>query len=157
MKKELVKVKAHLTSRLSSLNEQKKSASLNDEQKAKVDEAINSVTDALAELDAAEAEATNEQLMAIFAKASEAFAAAATASSEAVEAKLQAQITKMQAKIEKGIGAPKKVTAKLSLKTLKAATGSKDEYKPFSAGVDVTDWTPEAEVENVEISTRSSV
>jgi len=151
MKKELVKVKAHLTSRLNSLNEQKKSASLNDEQKAKVDEAINSVTDALAELDAAEAEATNEQLLAVFAKASEAFAASATASAEAVEAKLQAQISKMQAKIEKGVGAPKKVTARLSLKTLKAAAGSKDEFKSFSAGVDVTAFTPEAEIENVEI------
>ena len=151
MKKELVKVKAHLTSRLSSLQEQKKSASLNDDQKAKVDEAINSVTDALAELDAAETEATNEQLMAIFAKASEAFATAAAASTEAVEAKLQAQITKMQAKIEKGIGVAKKVVAKMSIKTLKAAAGAKDEFKPFSAGVDVTDWTPESEIDNVEI------
>lgn len=151
MKKELLKVKAHLTSRLSSLNEQKKSASLSDEQKVKVDEAIASVQDALGALEAAETEATNEELMAIFAKASEAFAAAASASAEAVEAKLQAQLSKLQSKIDKGIGAPQKVTAKMSLKTLKAAAGTKDEYKPFSAGVDVTAFTPEAEIENVEI------
>ena len=67
--KKLKTVKAFLEGRKVSLENQKKSASLTDEQKTKIDEALQSVMNSISELDAAEEEATNEQLIAIFTKA----------------------------------------------------------------------------------------
>ena len=150
--KKLKTVKAFLEGRKVSLENQKKSASLTDEQKTKIDEALQSVMNSISELDAAEEEATNEQLIAIFTKAVDALSSANEASLEANKSEVEAMINKVQASIKKIGNGGKKFTASLSLKTLRDSKEKSIEgYKPFSAGVDVTDWTPEAEIENVEV------
>ena len=152
MKKSMMKVRAFLDNKKTALTEQKKSASLSEEQKTKIDEAMQMVQDAINSLDAAEAEATNEQIVAAFTMALEALTASNDAAAQAMQKEVEAKLSKIQAKLEKGINPAKKFTAKMSLKALKASPERViDGYKPFSAGVDVTAWTPEAEIENVEI------
>jgi len=151
MKTSLLKVKAFLSTKVTALEAQKKSASLTDEQKTKIDEALKEVQDAITALDAAQEEATNEQLVAIFTKALEALSASTDAAAAAMKTEVEARLTKIQAKIEKGVGSKQKVTASLSLKKLKESRENDGGFKPFTAGVDVAAWTPEAEVENVEI------
>jgi hypothetical protein len=152
MKKSIMKVRAFLDSKKSALTEQKKSAALTDEQKGKIDEAMQMVQDAINALDAAEEEATNEQIVAAFTAAMEALTMSNDAAAQAMQKEVEAKLSKIQAKLEKGIAPVKKFVAKMSLKSLKASPEkSIDGFKPFSAGVDVTAWTPEAEIENVEI------
>ena len=151
MKKELLKVKAFLATKVTALEAQKKSASLTDDQKTKIDEALKEVQDAITALDAAEDEATNEQLVAIFTKALEALSTSTDAAAAAMKTEVEARLNKIQAKLEKGVGSKQKVTASLSLKKLKESRENDGGFKPFTAGIDVTDWTPEAEVDNVEI------
>jgi len=150
MRKDLEKVKSFLEARKAGIQEQKKSATLTDEQKMKLDEAMSGVQDAINSLDAAEEEATNEQLVAIFTKAIEAFGTSNEMAVQAIKTEVEAKLSKVMAKIEKGGSAPQKFKAKLSIKELKK-NGSKIDFVPFSAGVDVSDYTPEAEIENVEI------
>ena len=151
MKKELLKVKALLGSKLNALNEQKKSASLTDEQKTKIDTAVSEIQSALNDLDSAEMEATNEQLIAVFTKALEAISASSDMATASLQKEVEAKLAKIQSKLEKGMGGKQKVSASLSFKTLAAAKSGSDGFKPFTAGVDVTGWTPEAEIENVEV------
>lgn len=151
MKEQLKKVRAFLEGRKINLEEQKKSASLTEEQKMKVEEALQSVQNALNDLDAADVAATNEQLIAVFTKALEAMGAANDMQAQAMQAEVQAKLNKIQAKLEKSGGnKAEKFQAKLSTSLLKKA-GAKTDFVPFSAGVDVTAYTPESEVENVEI------
>lgn len=150
MKKHLEKVQAFLNNKKNALAEQKKSASLTDEQKMKIDEAMQSVQDAINELDAAETEATSEQLIAIFTKAMESLSASADVAVQAMKSEVEAKLSKVMAKLDKSQNKPEKFKAKLSIRNLKKA-GAKTDYVPFSAGVDVTDYTPEAEVDNIEI------
>ncbi len=151
MKKNLLKVKAFLESKKTALVEQKKSAALTDEQKSKIEEAMGAVQDAINALDAAEEEATNEQIIDIFAKAMESLSTSTDVAVQAIQAEVQAKLAKMQAKLEKGTVAPKKVVASMSLKKLRASTEASSEgFKPYTAGVDVSTWTPESEVERVE-------
>lgn len=150
MKENLKKVRAFLDGKKVTLEEQKKSAMLTDEQKSKIDEALSSVNDALMALDAADVEATNEQLVAIFTKALEVFNISADTQAQAMQKEVEAKLQKIQAKLDKGAGKNEKFKAKLSLSMLKKS-GAKNDFMPFSAGVDVSAYTPEAEVENVEI------
>lgn len=150
MRKDLEKVKAFLEARKANIQEQKKSAALTEEQKTKLDEAMSGVQDAINSLEAAEGEATNEQLVAIFTKAIEAFGTSNEMAVQAMKSEVEAKLSKVMAKIEKGGSTPQKFKAKLSLKELKK-NGAKTDFVPLSAGVDVTAWTPEAEVEMVEI------
>lgn len=150
MRKDLEKVKSFLEARKAGIQEQMKSASLTEEQKMKLDEAMSGVQDAINSLDAAEEEATNEQLVAIFTKAIEAFRTSNEMAVQAMKTEVEAKLSKVMAKIEKGGSAPQKFKAKLSIKELKK-NGSKIDFVPLSAGVDASAWTPEAEVEMVEI------
>lgn len=151
MKKELLKVKAFLGKKLEALNEQKKSASLTEEQKTKIDTAVSEIQSALDELDAADVEATNEQLIAVFTKALEAISSTSDMATASLQKEVEAKLAKIQSKLEKGMGGKQKVSASLSFKTLSGAKAGSDGFKPFTAGVDVTGWTPEAEIENVEV------
>ena len=151
MNKQFKKVKAFLEGKKTALETQKKNASLTDDQKTKIDIALQEVQDAITALDSATEETTNEQLIEIFTKAMESLTASSDAAVEAMKSEVEASINKIQAKLEKA-NASKKFKASLSLKTLKASQANAiDGHKPFSAGVDVTAWTPEAEVEDIEV------
>lgn len=150
MKEQLKKVRAFLEGRKTNLDEQKKSASLTDEQKAKIESALQEVQNALNDLEAAEVAATNEQIVAVFTKALEAIGTASDMQAQALKTEVEAKLNKIQAKLEKGGSKTEKFKAKLSLSLLKKA-GAKTDFVPFSAGVDATAWTPDAEVEMVEI------
>lgn len=150
MKEQLKKVKSFLEGRITGLEEQKKSASLTDEQKAKIESALQDAQNALNDLEAAEVAATNEQIVAVFTKALEAMGTASDMQAQALKTEVEAKLNKIQAKLEKGGNKAEKFKAKLSLSLLKKA-GAKTDFVPLSAGVDVTAWTPEAEVEMVEI------
>jgi HK97 family phage major capsid protein len=128
-------------------------ASITPEQKQKLDEIMSEVTTMISELEAADDAATNEQLSTIFSKAVETLNSVAETSGQQMEANVQAMIAKLQAKIEIKAKSEKKFSAKLSLLKLKAnkEVQSLDGHKPYSAGVDVTAWTPESEIDNVEI------
>lgn len=150
MKEQLKKVKSFLEGRKTNLEEQKKSASLTDEQKGKIESALQEVQNALNDLEAAEVAATNEQIVAVFTKALEAMGTASDMQAQALKTEVEAKLNKIQAKLEKGGSKTEKFKAKLSLSLLKNA-GAKTDFVPFSAGVDVSAYTPEAEIENVEI------
>lgn len=150
MKEQLKKVKSFLEGRKTNLEGQRNSASLTDEQKAKIESALQEVQNAINDLEAAEVAATNEQIVAVFTKALEAMGTASDMQAQALKTEVEAKLNKIQAKLEKGGSKTEKFKAKLSLSLLKKA-GAKTDYVPFSAGVDVSAYTPEAEIENVEI------
>ena len=151
MKKQLTTVRNLLSAKITSLTEQKKSASLTDDQKSKIDSAMTEIQTALNELDSAEAEATTEQLVAVFSKAIESLSASSDVAVASLKSEMQAEFAKVQAKIGKSAGAPKKFKAHMSFSNLAKAEANKDGYKPFSAGVDVTAYTPDSEVDNVAV------
>jgi len=112
---------------------------------------LKEIEDAITALDAMEAEATMEQVLEVFAKAVEALQSTNDQATQEMQEKVEAKLIALQAKIEAGAGQKsKKFDASLSLKRLKASSGSNSEFKPYTAGVDVTAWTPEAEIENIE-------
>ena len=152
MNKHLVAFKAYLEKQKTAVAAKLAQASLTPEQKTKLDETMSAIQTQLDGLDAADAEATNDQLIAIFSKAVETLSTVTDNQMQQVQQDVQAKLMELQAKITVSENKGKKFSARLDHKRLKAATGfAKDEYKPYSAGVDVDSWTPEATIENVEI------
>jgi hypothetical protein len=153
MNKHLISVKTILDKKKAALTAKLAQASITPEQKTKLDEIMSEVTTMIAELEAADEAATNEQLAAIFSKAVETLNSVAETAGQQMEANVQAMIAKLQAKIEIKAKSEKKFSAKMSLLKLKANKDATvlDGHKPYSAGVDVTAWTPESEIDNVEI------
>jgi len=150
-KKLLMPVVNRLKAQVTKLESKKLSASITAEQKTKLDEAINEINAMISELEAAAEAATEEQLAAL-GKAFDVFMQGVSDQSTATEAGVQAMITKLQAQIQLQGKKGEKVSAKMSLKALKAnkETPTFEGYKPYMAGVDVTAWTPESEIDKVE-------
>lgn len=153
MNKHLITVKDILNKKKANVSKKLLQASITAEQKTALDEVMSQIDTAIQELDAADAEATAEQIASIFSKAVETLSSLADNSTEEVMANVTAMMAKLQAKIDAGQKSAKKFSAKMSLKALKAnkESGSESGFKPYSAGVDVTAWTPESEIDNVEI------
>ncbi len=151
MNKHLASVKKLLEKQKLNASTKLAQASITPEQKTRLDEVMAGIESALADIEAAEAEATIEQLTAVFSKASEALMAATESAIAEVQASMTAQLVKLQAQIGAGgNNLPKKFKANFSLKRALGAQKGKN-FVPFSAGVDVTAWTAESEVENVEV------
>ena len=149
-------LRANLVSQKTKVDEKLLQASLSAEQKTALEDVLAKVNENIKLIDEAEETASNEQLMAIFTQAIEAFKSAATAENVEVQASLkatQADMLKLQAKIDNGgAGAGKKFKASVDFKRLKESKNIvSDGFKPYSAGVDVTAYTPEAEIETVEV------
>lgn len=125
--------------------------SLTDEQKQKLNDTLTQVDEAITALETSETEATMEQILAIFAQAVEAIQASNDNAAAEMEAKINAELLKLQAKIVATEGRGKKFNANLRLKHLRNAPNTADGFKPYSAGVDVSAWTDEAEIENIEV------
>ena len=161
MNKHLLIVKANLDKRKAGITAALAQASIKPEDKTKLDAAMAEIEAGLKALDDADAEATNEEIMAVFTKAMESLMATQDVqmASDIQEAqaklavKFDAELQKLQAKIDAGTGSRKKFSAKLSLSRANKSTEAKDSenFRSFSAGVDVESWTPEAEIDNVEI------
>lgn len=150
MKKHLEAVKELLTKNKASV-ETKLQASITPEQKTKLDETLKGINDAIAALDAAAEQATTEQILAVFSKAVESLSATNDQNMQDMQASIISQMNVLQAKINQGGNRKKSFKASFDYKRWKESKQAEDSYKPFSAGVDVTDWTPEATVEDVEI------
>lgn len=153
MNKHLLVVKNILDQKKAALNAKKVQASLTAEQKTAIEETMKQIEEAIAALEAADAEATAEEISSIFAKAVETLSVITDKAVEEVKTEVEAKLQEMQAKIQVQEAQRKKVSAKMSLKKLKAnkETSTLDGYKPYLAGVDVSAWTPESEIDNVEI------
>ena len=145
MKKNLLIVKNLLDTRKASIEQKKQSASLTPEQKTKLDETLAQITEAITALEAADSEATIEEITGIFAKAVEALTASQEVATAEMQAKVEAKLNEIQSKIESRAKS-KKMSASLNLKKTRST-----EFVPFSAAVDMAAWTPEAEIEDVEI------
>lgn len=149
--KNLLKVKAMLDKQKAGIEQKKLSASLSHEQKTKLDETLAMINEAISELEAADTEATTEQITSIFSKVVESLQSANEQTNAENQAKVEAKIQSLQAKINLQ-NQNKKFRASLSLKRLKASNEATNEgFKHFSAGVDVEGYTPESEVDSVEI------
>lgn len=151
MNKHLLVVKNILDKKKTAAKAKLAQASLTPEQKTQLDEVVSQIDAAIAELDAAEGEATAEQLAAIFAKAVETLSAITDKSVEQIESAVAAKLQALQAKIEVQAKAKQKVSARLSFKKMREASKGEEGFKPYSAGVDVTAFTPEADIEDLEI------
>ena len=151
MNKNLLVVKNILDQKKAALTAKKVQASLTAEQKTAIEETMKQIEDAIAALDAADAEATAEEISSIFAKAVETLSAVTDKAVEEVKTEVEAKLQEMQAKIQTQAAQRKKVSARLSFKKMKAAAKGDEGYKPYSAGVDVDAFTPEADIENIEI------
>ncbi len=149
-KKLLMPVVNRLKAQVAKLETKKLSASITAEQKTKLDEAINEINAMISELEAAAEAATEEQLAAL-GKAFDVFMQGVADQSASTEAGVQAMITKLQAQIQSQGKKGEKVSARLSFKKMREASKGEEGFKPYSAGVDVTAFTPEAEIENLEI------
>lgn len=151
MNKHLKAVRDILGKKKAAVEAKRLSASLTAEQKTQLDGVMSQIETAISELDAATEAATSEQLSSIFSKVVETLSATNDMAVQQMGTEVEAAISKLQAKIEVSANARKKVSARLSFKTMKAAAKGDDGYKPYSAGVDVTAFTPEADIENLEI------
>ena len=155
MNKHLLIVKATLDKKKAGLTAKLAQASILPEDKTKLDAAMTEIDTAIKALEDASEDATMEQIAAVFSKAVEVLTATTdtTVSQDinAMQAKIEAKLTEMQAKISVGGNGAKKFSARLDHKLLKAAAKGEEGYKPYSAGVDVTAWTPEATIEDIEI------
>lgn len=147
MNKHLTAVKTILEKKKAAVAEKLKQASLTTEQKTALDEVMSQINEAISELEAAGEAATSDQLGSIFSKAVETLTAISDQSTAEIKTEVAAMMSKLQAKMEKTTKA-KKFSARMSLKKMRAPEGK---YIPYSAGVDVTAWTPEAEIEQVEV------
>lgn len=147
--KELTKVKGMLETRKDGLEAKRKSASLTDDQKAKLDATLAEVNAAIVSLDEADEQATVDQIISIFTMAVEQLSKSTDEAVADAKNEMQANITKLQAQIEK-TGKSKKFSAKLDFVRMREAKSGIDGYKPYSAGVDVSAWTPEAEIDTAE-------
>ena len=151
MNKHLVSIKAILEKKKAGITAKLAQAGITAEQKTRLNEVLNEINSQISELEAAAEDATAEQLAAIFSRAVETLTAASDQNVQQMQSDVQAMIDKLQAQINV-TKKSKKFIARLSFSVLKASTEKSNEnFKPFSAGVDVTAWTPEAEVDNVEI------
>lgn len=156
MNKHLIKVKALLDAKKTGIETKKLSASLSDDQKAKLDESLAKINEGIAALEAADEEATVAEIVGVFTQAIEALQSSTETMTASMKSEIlgetQKELEKLQAQIQAGGSKGKKFNAFLSLKVLKnSETKALDGYKPYSAGVDVTAWTPEAEIENVPV------
>lgn len=152
MNKHLTTAKNIIAKKLEAMGEKLK-ASITPENKTKVEEAMAELQSMLAEIEAADQEATLEQIAGIFAQAAEKLATASNATVAAevasMQASVQSKMLELQAKIESR-STKKKLSAQLDLR--KAKNTKNEGFQTFRAAtVDVDDYTPEAEVENVEI------
>jgi len=152
MNKHLVALKAYLTKRKTAVSAKLAQAALSPEQKTQLDTVMSQIDSAISELDAATEDATSDQLASIFSKAVETISAITDSSMQQMQSDVQSKLTALQAKITISESKGKKFSARLNHKVLKTAEGyAKDDYKPYSAGVDVTAWTPESTIEDIEI------
>jgi hypothetical protein len=150
MNKHLAVVKTILENKKKAATAKLAQASLSAEQKTQLENVMAQIDEAISALEAATAEATAEQIAEIFAKAVETLSAITDQSVAQVQNDVQAMINKLQAKIELNQRA-KKVSARLSFKKMREAAKGDEGFKPYSAGVDVTAFTPEAEIEDLEV------
>ena len=150
MNKHLLKVKAFLEKRQASIAEKLK-GSLTDEQKSKIDSVKAQIDEALASLEAATEDATIDQVVSVFAGAVEALTASNDMATQEMQAKMESKLIELQAKITSNASKMAKFKADLSLKKLKASTKNDKGWKEYTAGIDVDAWTPESEIDNVEI------
>lgn len=151
MNKHLLVVKNILDKKKAAVTSKLAQASLTAEQKTQLDEVMSQINEAISALDAADAEATVEEISSIFAKAVETLSAVTDQTVAQVQNDVQAMVNKLQAKIELQGEKRKKVSARLSFKKMREAAKGEEGFKPYSAGVDVTAFTPEAEIEDIEI------
>lgn len=151
MNKHLVAVKAILDKKKAAVSAKLAQAALSPEQKTQLDDVMSQIDAAIAELDAAAEDATADQIAAIFSKAVETLSAVTDQSVNAVQAEVAAKLQALQAKITGSENGKKKFSARLDLVRMKQAAKDSDGFRPYSAGVDVTAWTPEATIEDVEI------
>lgn len=155
MNKHLLIVKATLDKKKAGISARLAQASITPEDKTKLDAAMAEIETAIKALEDAAEDATIEQLAAIFSKAVEVLTATSDVQvaqdMQAMQAKIEERLTALQAKISIGGGAGKKFSARLDHKLLKAAAKDSEGYRPYSAGVDATAWTPESAIEDVEI------
>lgn len=156
MNKHLSIVKTTLDKKKAGISARLAQASITPEDKTKLDAAMAEIETAIKALEDSAEDATIEQITAIFSKAVETLSSVSDVQvaqeMEAMQAKIEAQLLKLQAKIEVGgHGAGKKFSARLDHKLLKAAAKDSEGYRPYSAGVDTTAWTPEATIEDIEI------
>ena len=124
--------------------------SISEEVKKSLETALAEIETGIADLEALETEATIEDVTAVFTKAMETLVNAGTATEAEVaslKASMEANLQKLQSQIVKS-AEKKKMSAKLQLAKIKKE--SKTDFVPFHAGVDLTLWTPEAEIDNVE-------
>lgn len=151
----LQQLRANLVAQKTKVDEKLLQASLSAEQKTALEDVLKKIEENVRLIDEAAEQATNEQLMAIFTQAIEAFKAASEQNMQEVQASLKAtnaEMLKLQAKIEGGGSSKKKFKASVDFKLLKSSDKIvSDGFKPYSAGVDVTAYTPEAEIETVEV------
>lgn len=153
MNKHLLAVKAILDKKKAAATAKLAQATLSPEQKTQLDDVMSQIDAAIAELDAAAEDATADQIAAIFSKAVETLSVATDQSVNAIQtevaAKLQAMTAKLESQNEKK---NKKFSAKLSMLRASKSDIKKDSdgFRPYSAGVDVEAWTPEAEIDSVE-------
>lgn len=151
MNKHLLVVKNILDKKKTAAKAKLAQASLTPEQKTKLEDVMSQIDEAISALDAATAEATAEEIASIFSKAVETLSVITDQTVSEVENNVQAMINKLQAKIELQAEKRKKVSAHLSFKRMKASAKGEEGYRPYSAGVDVAAFTPEADIENIEI------
>lgn len=150
MNKHLIAVKNILDKKKAGVSAKLLQAGITAEQKTKLDEVMNEINGQLSELEAAAEDATSEQLSAIFSNAMQKLSELNEQSMESAKAEVTAMVAKLQAQIIKG-GNKQKVSARLSFKKMREAAKGDEGFKPYSAGVDVAAFTPEAEIENLEI------
>ena len=151
MNKHLVALRAYLEKQKTAATAKLAQAALTAEQKTQLDAVMTQIQTAIDELDAASEDATNEQLTSIFSKAVETLSAVTDNQVEQMKSDVQAKLMELQAKIMATGEKKKKFSARLDHKTLKAAAKGEEGFKPYSAGVDVTAYTPEATIEDIEI------
>lgn len=152
MNKHLVALKAYLEKQKTAVTAKLAQANLSAEQKTQLDAVMAQIQSAIDELDAATEDATTDQILSIFSKAVETLSSTTDQQMQQMQSDVQAKLTALQAKITIAENSGKKFSARLDHARLKAATGyAKDEFKPYSAGVDVDAYTPEATIEDVEI------
>jgi len=151
MNKHLIAVKNILDKKKAGVSAKLLQAGITAEQKTKLDEVMNEINGQLSELEAAAEDATSEQLSAIFQKAVQTLSDLGEQSIESAKAEVTAMVAKLQAQIVKGGNKGQKVSARLSFKKMREAAKGDEGFKPYSAGVNVDAFTPEAEIENLEI------
>jgi len=151
MNKHLIAVKNILDKKKAGVSAKLLQAGITAEQKTKLDEVMNEINGQLSELEAAAEDASSEQLSAIFQKAVQTLSDLGEQSIESAKAEVTAMVAKLQAQIVKGGNKGQKVSARLSFKKMREAAKGDEGFKPYSAGVNVDAFTPEAEIENLEI------